>query len=344
MEIIRRILYVSCYPLYYPRGPRPRSLRAHSRAFLLKLYNPLANLFDPTSRPRRHDRRTRNQRWQTQRTHSAEKKRVLAQRPQPLPRSRFNISQPSLPTHGPSPPSPPFLSKLPLEIRLRIYEYILGNTRLHLFHPDPATAPFPLRYLRCHEPTCLTSSCTPLTACPADTAQNQWRRIIAPPTHPDAMDLALLRTCRQIYAEAVDILYGSNIFHISDLNVLVYLANYRIRPQRLRAIRKLELRWNYYCDPAMWRGCVHEPYDWGTWEEVWEIIGARMALSGLKVRLAYWGPGEDLSVDARWIAPMLKVRGIRDVEVAVEWRTPPFDMIMVESLAEQLREVMMRTT
>jgi len=183
---------------------------------------------------------------------------------------------------------------------------------------------------------------TALFQCPADTYKNQWQKMISPPVMSDTIDLALLLTCRQVYREAADRLYSANLFHVSDLNVLVYLANYRIRPQRLRAIRQLELRWDYYTDPGTLTGCVHEPYDWETWAQVWEIIGTRMALSGLKVRLRYWGLEENLTIDAAWIAPMLKVHGIRRVEVAVDWATPACHSTPLESLGEQLREVMMR--
>ena len=270
----------------------------------------------------------------------------MARRPHPLPPSRLNISQISLPTtagvYQPPRSQPPLLSKLPLEIRHLIYTLVLDGNRFHLFHEirnSDLNGPLRLLFLRCTFNRCFMNDFSSISQCPADSPLNQWRKTSSAELS-DPIPLDLLFTCRQIYREAADILYSSNIFHVSDLNVLVYLANYRIRPQRLRAIKQLELRWIYYSDPAM-TGSIHEPYDWETWEQVWEIIGTRMALTSLNVRLAYWGPEEDMNIDAQWIAPMLKVNGIRHVEVSAG-RLGNSVNAPAESLSEQLRESMMR--
>lgn len=39
------------------------------------------------------------------------------------------------------------------------------------------------------------------------------------------VELALLRTCRQIYIEAVDVLYGSNVIHVEHSRDLIGLVD-----------------------------------------------------------------------------------------------------------------------
>jgi len=125
---------------------------------------------------------------------------------------------------------------------------------------------------------------------------------------------------------------------MADLNVLVYLARYRLLPQRLRAMQHLEIRWEH----SQYRvASGDEPYDWETWAQFWEIIATRMALRTLKLQLFYLGPEADLNIDAPWVAPMLMVGGVQEVEVAAKSRPMNNQVLTVRSFDEQLREVMM---
>ncbi|ROW06633.1 hypothetical protein VPNG_06704 [Cytospora leucostoma] len=54
--------------------------------------------------------------------------------------------------------------------------------------------------------------------------------------------MAWLLTCRQAYADAIDILYSTNEFHLSDAKLIRNLPRL-ILPQRLASIRALELVW-----------------------------------------------------------------------------------------------------
>lgn len=54
--------------------------------------------------------------------------------------------------------------------------------------------------------------------------------------------MALLRTCRQLYAEAVDLLYATNTFDF-DHQDLFFLFARAVLPVRLEVVRRL----HFYC-------------------------------------------------------------------------------------------------
>ncbi|KAI1114775.1 hypothetical protein F5Y14DRAFT_152618 [Nemania sp. NC0429] len=157
---------------------------------------------------------------------------------------------------------------LPAEIRALIWQYVLGNRTIHLFHGEPVkrqpyvfplkASLFPLRVRRARRGRELVRrlSCVECVhrespngwenqhpwhgSCPDCgvlwdsfgewTGKMQWKDTpnAGWGTRPPAKEmvpvavverewtpLALLSTCRQIYNEAIDILYSDNIFHFS---------------------------------------------------------------------------------------------------------------------------------
>ncbi|KAL8834372.1 MAG: hypothetical protein Q9170_003782 [Blastenia crenularia] len=68
---------------------------------------------------------------------------------------------------------------LPLEVRVQVYDYLLMGTT-------------PIKY-------------------PGGLVQSKFRLGVDPPDHPD-LDAAIIRTCRQVYEEALPILYVKNRF------------------------------------------------------------------------------------------------------------------------------------
>ena len=121
------------------------------------------------------------------------------------------------------------LRRLPAELRSAIWAYAIGGDEFCLItipwklttapHVDPAAA-FDtwddIALSRYHT----TSGCAVQPLTPRRTA--------------------LLKTCRQIYIEAVELLYSTNTFVLHDCDTLVTLSR-SIPPQRLDSIRSLRL-------------------------------------------------------------------------------------------------------
>lgn len=233
----------------------------------------------------------------------------MHERPDGLPRNRLNISQPSFgsPDHG---STSLFLNRLPLETRLRIYEYVLGSQKvIHLVREYKKVVQSKERYYR-------------QLRVPFEFEDSLVRF--------DRMELDLLRTCRQIYREAIDIVYSCNTFDLEDPGVLVYLNDYCLRPQRIASIRSLQLKWQIHDDPLSdpppiyaGSGYYHTPFDAATWQRFCYLIATRMSLTRLTLRLQHMGAPEGLRKDAPWVQALGQVKGIRDLKFHLQqWGVP----------------------
>ncbi|KAL8904244.1 MAG: hypothetical protein Q9207_003405 [Kuettlingeria erythrocarpa] len=235
-----------------------------------------------------------------------EAKERLANSPLPLPLHRpRNLSVLSFKestTHC------QFLSVLPLEIRQEIYKYVVGCKRVHIVRRGKQMA-----HVRCK---CLDT---------ADTDFTRTCRLAARRTHQRDSRLAstsngnvaLLTTCRQIYTEAVGILYSTNTFDFDHQDLFLFFAR-SILPQRLAMIRTLHL--------CLGTANIDQPFPpsgepaLNGWSLMWETIGREMlALRHLRLRLTE----EDFSLYPNlyptlyptldgdyWVKSMLQVRNL----------------------------------
>lgn len=177
-----------------------------------------------------------------------------------------------------------FLS-LPVEIRQRIYKFVIGGDDLILTpkgrHIRPIGKAYPL-----HHHT------------QGNRAQNT----------ADAPAFSLLLTCRQVYIEAIDIVYSSNFFLFDSLLTPVYIHDLCLLPQRIKAIRHVYLHWTYMDNPAHRAGSIQEPYSRATWQRFWDILADEMRLTSLAARLHYKGSSQWLNLDGDCVKPMLRVK------------------------------------
>lgn len=102
--------------------------------------------------------------------------------------------------------------RLPLELRQEIYKQVLGSSNIHVTH---AVA---LRHLRCKCASC------PGYASYYDYG-GAWKRTWACDSSKydydgDRLSIALLLSCRWMYAEAIGLLYSSNTFTFQNSEVL----------------------------------------------------------------------------------------------------------------------------
>ncbi|KAE8378916.1 hypothetical protein BDV26DRAFT_260537 [Aspergillus bertholletiae] len=171
---------------------------------------------------------------------------VLAQRyqnnkPTALPRSRRASAIPDR-SQVEKQPAPAFegteqvqsglLAKLSPELRLMIWETVLGGMRIHIVQrPDRQMS---------HVVCPLTVSCN---ICRGDSPQPVKRK-----AQLVGSLLALPMTCRQIYGESIYMLYTMNTFEFSNTWSLTYLRP-TIPSDFWNAIREVELRWAF---PGHW--------------------------------------------------------------------------------------------
>ena len=61
--------------------------------------------------------------------------------------------------------------------------------------------------------------------------------------HREKIDLKLLRSCRQMYAEGTDVLYHDTTFHIHDLNTFHRFLS-SVSPSNIALLRKMHIYWS----------------------------------------------------------------------------------------------------
>ena len=200
-----------------------------------------------------------------------------------------------------------FLGRLPLEVRWKIYKYALGGHLVHI-----TLTPSRITHVCCAraQSTDFARTCAP-----------EARHEFIPqsiPTVPCDIASALLRTCRQIYAEAFMILYSANTFDIDDLSAFVLLAG-NIPPRGLAAIKSLQLAWYFVYPPLgtlQAKSPKMAPYDDATYLRFWSILVNQMpALKDLRVAIADVWTLRGLRVEEPWVQPLLKVKGLEVFEL-----------------------------
>ncbi|KAL6236425.1 hypothetical protein BDW75DRAFT_112447 [Aspergillus navahoensis] len=255
-------------------------------------------------------------------------------------------------THPMNPQSTsPFIKKLPLEVRLMIYEYAFGDQVVHLVQVKDK-----IRHVRCRNTTSSLDKnrqCCPVTPArwrandlaAALSVKNASSSMLYPHTHPSLpsnlsnSSTALLRTCRSIYAESSSILYKNSTFDVDDLTTFIAFS-LSISSEHLAAIKKLTIQWTPVWQPMAGEEHKSSIYSHTHNDRLWALFWNRVAaLTGLEelalsvdlgsFTAANSGAGNGnggglmggnrlrLSIGEPWVAPLLCVRGLTSFELGI---------------------------
>lgn len=198
-----------------------------------------------------------------------------------------------------------FLSQLPIEVRLFIYEYVFGSLGSHMadcyFFEIPHSQSKERRSL--HASPYLWASPHPF-----EDRENE---------------VALLGTCRQVYQEAIDTFLNGSFFYVyfrgprspridPDIRLRVY------RAPELCLIGHLDIHWNYYDTNYPPISTLSDTTnDIGKWEQLWAAVAAHMRLTHLGLNLVYFGPEDQMHAQATWLTPVRHIRRIKDVKIEI---------------------------
>ncbi|KAF2724800.1 hypothetical protein K431DRAFT_300674 [Polychaeton citri CBS 116435] len=196
------------------------------------------------------------------------------------------------------------LMRLPIDIRIMIYELVLGHRTFHLSAGDPHSrilhhvCKVPHRideqiHGQCHD----FSAGRPSSSRSTDV--QHWSEVATGL-------LPLLCTCRRIYSEAIQTLYSSNVFEFTQNFAAFRFLKLIIPPARLRDIRCLRLFMRIPRHPDA-NGNSHRD-----WRDLWDFFETEMTgLKTLHLRLAMLEPMEQRirdtadSAGSDWIEPMV---------------------------------------
>lgn len=225
--------------------------------------------------------------------------------PKKLPKRRRRLSVPS---RCVSNVDCAFLSRLPIELRLEIYTLVLGGKLLHIVQ-----LPRQLAHRSCPSPNEYG-----YRTCCLSTLRNNVRHAssIARASLSSA-NIAILQTCRQIYMEAIDLLYNSNAFDFDHLQTFVYFFK-SIPSPRLATISTLHVTWSV----SRSNGSYGQATDaLNEWERFCHVVAIKMSgLRHFKISLSHNLPIQGLDVDGEdsvWIRPLLEIKGLKNFNLQV---------------------------
>jgi hypothetical protein len=219
--------------------------------------------------------------------------------------------------------------RLPLELRQLIYRAVLGDSTFHIILKNTRK----LGHLRCKansqvECPVVYSGHKQTRECCWGTvdAANIWAPLSGQTEPTDGDIIPFLQTCRQVYSEAIEFLYSTNTFSISDLDCLRYLSC-TVLPCRFQMIQKIQLEWSLtwpiYDSIAqnllLMVPVLYPPHDEATWEATWRIIAEMPNLKKLLVSLVHFEGFNDPECEKKIFAPLMKVSRPTEFQVVVTW-------------------------
>lgn len=215
-----------------------------------------------------------------------------------------------------------FLYRLPVEVRLLICDYVFADQKTFLFVHGACTS--------------LRDAVAPGSDINFDSLQ--WT------SYPFAngVGMALLQTCRQIYAEGLITAVNSSVFYLRGpvaFSLLDNRALRTVRPERLSLINHLDLQWDFRVkgyEPNQ-HSCPET--DFATWQRIWDVVAVNMRLKSLELRLAFTGPKDQMSVDAPWLMPLRQVRSIKSLKIDIRDSREP--RLMLYTLNCEMWNMMM---
>lgn len=225
------------------------------------------------------------------------------------PRSHCVTPPPSDNGAGPSKPndqaqSPLF--KLPPDLLLMIYEEVLGSQVIHIVRRNKTLA----------HAICKVNK----PPCQEDCKEGQCRGLKLPTgvyaeSGQSTLDLLpLLQTCRKVYTDAIEVLYGSNIFDFDSMESLISFS-VAVIPKRFDAIRYLQLDFRFSTSSYFSESTAYN--DPPRWERAWRVIGSMNSLQELWVWMSWHRLEFSPVEEARLIEQLDQVRQLKIFEVSL---------------------------
>lgn len=224
----------------------------------------------------------------------------------------------------------PFLNRLPLEIRLLVYEHLFCEHVYHLVRKPTSGGksdypshllPFPGRWI----PSSMPTDHHPLFPEPPTQMVNHTLLEIFRDKHTK---WAMLLTCLQLYHESVNVFYNAAILRFDDPHVLLDMATHHLQGERLLAVKHLDIVWRCKCSNHYSSAqTVVVENSRTAWDMMWQLVARDMQLSSLSVRIvidAFARNSTILDIHASWLQPLLQIKDISHFQLKVShihhWR------------------------
>ena len=228
------------------------------------------------------------------------------------------------------------LQKLPLEVRLAIYSHAIGNDRFRII-----TVPWKV-------------VAVPDIAGNVSMAQRYFKPPVLHTTVPNKASpvhgIGLLISCRQIYQEAINLMYSTNTFVFLDFQTLETFTR-SIPPRRLNTIRHLEIQYSPESS-IVYQHPRTSHYDLPVClDQYWELVANMQSLRSLVIRLeAYslsqpWQGTDEIPLcenETKRLEGLLRVRGLSNFQLEMAYlqddstRTEPYVPSLRKAIIESV--------
>ncbi|KAF2765853.1 hypothetical protein EJ03DRAFT_195451 [Teratosphaeria nubilosa] len=193
-----------------------------------------------------------------------------------------------------------FLARLPLDVRMIIYDLVLGGMVFHLHAPDRKSR---VVHTICTKPATIGQANHQCHDTPSGrSSSNSYEETI----HDRKLLLSLLLTCRRVYSEVIETLYSANTFDFTQNFAAFRFLKLTTPTQRLRSIRHFRMRMRIPHHPCLNHRSKRD------WNDLFGFFAGD--LSGLQSLLLVLDPNQPMineiimSTDeqgAEWVKPML---------------------------------------
>lgn len=193
------------------------------------------------------------------------------------------------------------LSKLPLDVRMIIYDMVLGGMVFHLDAQNPRSR---ILLHICNRPEAINEpnhQCHELSIKrPTSAPREEYRQATGL--------LPLLVTCRQVYSECIQTLYSANTFEFTKNSAAFRFLKVMVPPQRLHSIRHFRMRMQLPHHPSINSRSRRDWNDLFTFftHEMSGLLSLRLAIQLLQPAQAHILETTDIE-GAEWIAPMVRM-------------------------------------
>ncbi|KAK4897095.1 hypothetical protein LTR27_004988 [Elasticomyces elasticus] len=192
-----------------------------------------------------------------------------------------------------------FFSKLPLDIRMIIYEMVLGYKVIHI---ESATPQSRIYHLVCNRPSAINE---PNHQCHALSTQRPSSAPREDYKEPSGL-LPLLATCRRVYSESIRILYAANTFQFTSNHAAFRFLKTMIPSHRAQSIRHFRMIMRLPHHPNMNSRSKRD------WLALWEFFTNEMSgLQSLYLKLMMLHDTQEQirsaadDEGADWVRPMV---------------------------------------
>ncbi|KAF3766550.1 hypothetical protein M406DRAFT_330357 [Cryphonectria parasitica EP155] len=212
----------------------------------------------------------------------------------------------------------PLLDKLPTEIRVQIYEYILfENGNFFSLDDDDEGMSVPTLFPKLRAPP--TPPPQRIRRRRRRRQQDERRRDEqeVQPTNeirPESNIMSLLLTNRLIYEEAASLLYSTSFFRLRGIHCTIQFIN-AVSPRHLARVRSLKLVW----DDQGWTAAPE--YDTPTLRSAWPSLCDALADGGFaglqNLYVALGVPGGEAHVEEMYLRGLARVRHVDNFKVCI---------------------------